>query len=80
MNRLTVGTRSPPQQTEASFYGEDRAELIALNKILVALDLIEIRKEMVTRVDDQGRRWKDATTSTGSRITAMTTSSVVVMC
>ncbi|MCC6705269.1 MAG: hypothetical protein IT334_10365 [Thermomicrobiales bacterium] len=52
------GYAFPSQQTEASFYGEDRAELIALNKILVALDLIEIRKEMVTRVDEQGRRWK----------------------
>ena len=52
------GYAFPSQQTEASFYGEDRAELIALNKILVALDLIEIRKEMVTRVDAQGRRWK----------------------
>ena len=32
--------------------------MIALNKILVALDLIEIRKEMVTRVDEKGRRWR----------------------
>jgi hypothetical protein len=55
---LYRGYAFPSQQTEAAFYGEDRAELIALNKILVALDLIEIRKEMVTRVDDQGRRWK----------------------
>ena len=52
------GYAFPSQQSEASFYGEDRAELIALNKILVALDLIEIRKEMVTRVDEQGRRWR----------------------
>lgn len=52
------GYAFPSQQSEASFYGEDRAELIAINKILVALDLIEIRKEMVTRVDDQGRRWR----------------------
>jgi hypothetical protein len=52
------GYAFPSQQTEAAFYGEDRAELIALNKILVALDLIEIRKEMVTRADEQGRRWK----------------------
>ncbi len=52
------GYAFPSQQTEAAFYGEDRAELIALNKILVALDLIEIRKEMVTRVDEKGRRWK----------------------
>ena len=38
------GYAFPTQQSEAAFYGEDRAELIALNKILVALDLIEIRK------------------------------------
>ena len=44
--------------TEADFYGEDRAELIVINKILVALDLIEIRKEMVRRRTKQGRRWK----------------------
>src|SRR5262249_31768355 len=29
-----------------------------INKILVVLDLIEIRKEMVLRVDEQGRRWR----------------------
>lgn len=52
------GYAFPSQQSEADFYGEDRAELIAINKILVALDLIEIRKEMVLRADPQGRRWK----------------------
>src|SRR3954452_3465103 len=52
------GYAFPSQQSEADFYGEDRAELIAINKILVTLDLIEIRKEMVLRVDDQGRRWR----------------------
>jgi hypothetical protein len=52
------GYAFPSQQSEADFYGEDRAELIAINKILVALDLIEIRKEMVLRVDERGRRWK----------------------
>ncbi len=52
------GYAFPSQQSEADFYGEDRAELITINKILVALDLIEIRKEMVPRVDPQGRRWK----------------------
>jgi hypothetical protein len=52
------GYAFPSQQSEADFYGEDRAELITINKILVALDLIEIRKEMVYRVDGQGRRWK----------------------
>lgn len=52
------GYAFPSQQSEADFYGEDRAELITINKILVALDLIEIRKEMVLRVDPQGRRWK----------------------
>ena len=51
------GYAFPSQQSEADFYGEDR-ELITINKILVALDLIEIRKEMVVRADPQGRRWK----------------------
>ena len=52
------GFAFPSQQSEADFYGEDRNELITINKILVALDLIEIRKEMVPRTDAQGRRWK----------------------
>lgn len=52
------GYAFPSQQSEADFYGEDRAELITINKILVALDLIEIRKEMVLRTDAQGRRWR----------------------
>ena len=52
------GYAFPSQQSEADFYGEDRAELIAINKILVALDLIEIKKEMVLRVDEQGHRWR----------------------
>ncbi|HEV2107701.1 MAG TPA: hypothetical protein VGR16_05515, partial [Thermomicrobiales bacterium] len=52
------GYAFPSQQREADFYGEDRAELITINKILVALDLIEIRKEMVLRADAQGRRWR----------------------
>jgi hypothetical protein len=52
------GYAFPSQQSEADFYGEDRAELITVNKLLVALDLIEIRKEMVPRTDEKGRRWK----------------------
>ncbi len=52
------GYAFPSQQREADFYGEDRAELITINKILVALDLIEIKKEMVLRVDEHGRRWR----------------------
>ncbi|MEX2314823.1 MAG: hypothetical protein WD628_03830, partial [Thermomicrobiales bacterium] len=52
------GYAFPSQQSEAGFYGEERAELITINKILVALDLIEIRKEMLTRVDERGRRWR----------------------
>jgi hypothetical protein len=52
------GYAFPSQQREADFYGEDRAELITINKILVVLDLIEIRKELVPRTDPQGRRWK----------------------
>ncbi|HET7034896.1 MAG TPA: DnaA N-terminal domain-containing protein [Thermomicrobiaceae bacterium] len=52
------GYAFPSQQSEADFYGEDRAELITINKILVTLDLIEIRKQMVQRVDERGRRWR----------------------
>lgn len=52
------GYAFPSQQSEAAFYGQDRAELITINKILVTLDLIEIRKEMVVRADEQGRRWR----------------------
>ena len=52
------GYAFPSQQSEADFYGEDRAELITINKILVALDLLEIRKEMILRVDSSGRRWR----------------------
>lgn len=52
------GYAFPTQQTESAFYGEDRAELITINKILVALDLIEIRKEMVLRTDEKGRKWR----------------------
>ncbi len=54
----TRGYAFPSQQSEADFYGEDRSELITINKILVALDLIEIRKEMVLRTDPQGRKWR----------------------
>ena len=53
-----MATPSLRSSREADFYGEDRAELITINKILVALDLIEIRKEMVPRTDEKGRRWK----------------------
>lgn len=52
------GYAFPSQQSEADFYGEERAELITINKILVALDLIEIRKEMIVKPDAQGRRWR----------------------
>jgi len=45
------GFAFPSQQSEADFYGEERSELITINKILVALDLIEIRKEMVLHPD-----------------------------
>ena len=43
------GYAFPAQEAEAKFYGEGREELITLNKVLVALDLIEIHKEMVLR-------------------------------
>jgi hypothetical protein len=52
------GYAFPSQQAEADFYGEERSELITMNKILVALDLIEIRKEMIQRADERGRRWR----------------------
>ena len=52
------GYAFPSQQSEADFYGEDRADLITINKILVALDLIEIRKEMILKADEKGRRWR----------------------
>jgi hypothetical protein len=52
------GYAFPGQQSEAAFYGEERAELITINKILVALELIEIRKEMILKVDERGRRWR----------------------
>jgi hypothetical protein len=52
------GYAFPSQQAEAAFYGEDRAELITINKILIALDLIEVRKEMVLHQDEKGRRWR----------------------
>lgn len=52
------GYAFPTQDAEGKFYGEGREELITLNKILVALDLIEIHKEMVLRQDDRHRRWR----------------------
>jgi hypothetical protein len=52
------GYAFPSQEAEAAFYGEERQELITINKILVALGLVEIRKEMVVRVDAHGRRWR----------------------
>ena len=52
------GYAFPAQESEARFYGEGREELITLNKVLVALDLMEIHKEMVVRQDERGRRWR----------------------
>ncbi len=52
------GYAFPTQDAEGKFYGEGREELITLNKVLVALDLIEIHKEMVLRQDDRNRRWR----------------------
>lgn len=52
------GYAFPSQEAEAAFYGEERQELITINKILVTLGLVEIRKEMVVRVDAHGRRWR----------------------
>jgi hypothetical protein len=52
------GYAFPSLQTQASFSGSDRAELMTINRILVALDLIEIRKEMVQRIDEKGHKWR----------------------
>src|SRR5258707_10891716 len=50
------GYAFPTQDADGKFYGEGPEELITLNKLLVALDLIEIHKEMVLRHDDRNRR------------------------
>ena len=52
------GYAFPSLQSQAAFSGSDRAELITINRILVALDLIEIRKEMVLRIDEKGHKWR----------------------
>lgn len=52
------GYAFPSTTAEANFYGIDRNVLGTINKILVALDLIEIRKSMVHRPDERGNDWK----------------------
>jgi hypothetical protein len=52
------GYAFPSLQSQAAFSGSDRAELITINRILVALDLLEIRKEMVLRIDEKGHKWR----------------------
>jgi hypothetical protein len=52
------GYAFPSTTAEANFYGIDRNVLGTINKILVALDLIEIKKSMVHRPDDAGNDWK----------------------
>lgn len=52
------GFAFPSTTAEANFYGIDRNVLGTINKILVALDLIEIRKSMVHRPDASGNDWK----------------------
>lgn len=51
------GYAFPSTTAEANFYGIDRNVLGTINKILVALDLIEIKKSMVHRPDN-GNDWK----------------------
>lgn len=51
------GYAFPSTTAEANFYGIDRNVLGTINKILVALDLIEIKKSMVNRPDN-GNDWK----------------------
>lgn len=52
------GYAFPSTTSEANFYGIDRNVLGTINKILVTLDLIEIRKSMVNRPDQSGNDWK----------------------
>lgn len=52
------GYAFPSLQTQAAFSGSDRAELITINRILVALDLIEIRKEMISHTNERGHKLK----------------------
>ena len=52
------GYAFPSTTSEANFYGIDRNLLSTINKILVALDLIEIKKKMVNRPDETGNDWK----------------------
>lgn len=52
------GYAFPSTTAEANFYGIDRNVLGTINKILVALDLIEIKKSMVNRPDETGNDWK----------------------
>lgn len=52
------GYAFPSTTAEANFYGIDRNVLGTINKILVALDLIEIKKKMVNRPDESGNDWK----------------------
>ena len=49
------GYAFPSLNTQAAFSGSDRGELMTINRILEALDLIEIRKEMVLRIDSNGK-------------------------
>ncbi len=51
------GYAFPSTTAEANFYGIDRNTIGTINKILVALDLIEIKKSMVSRPDN-GNDWK----------------------
>jgi len=52
------GYAFPSLQTQAAFSGTDRAELMTINLILVALDLIEIEKRLIPRTDAQGHKWQ----------------------
>ncbi|MCO5226348.1 MAG: hypothetical protein M9953_13500 [Thermomicrobiales bacterium] len=52
------GYAFPSTTAEANFYGIDRNVLGTINKILVTLDLIEIKKSMVHRPDESGNDWK----------------------
>lgn len=52
------GFAFPSLNSQAAFYGIDRVELITINRLLVTLGLIEIRKQMTVRTDEHGRKWR----------------------
>lgn len=52
------GYAYPSIETLAAFYGIDRGRIIVINKILETLDLIEVRKELVSRPSEDGKNYR----------------------